>query len=179
MKKRTWLWILGGAASLICLILCGGAIFVGAAMTGNLPSQWPLSTGSPAPDFRLAALSGSEVSLSDYRDKPVILNFGASWCPDCRVEAPHLVAFARSHPEAVVLMVDGKEDRATVQTYADEFDMGYPIALDLDGMVFNTYHIWAIPTTYFIDRQGVIQGMMLDYSETKFADFLKRLDVVY
>ena len=91
------------------------------------------------------------VRLSQFKGRPVVLSFGASWCPDCRAEAPVLQNLHQTHPELVVMMVDSKEGEDVVRKYASEFGMTHPVLLDKDGTVSRQYQIYAIPTVFFIN----------------------------
>jgi cytochrome c biogenesis protein CcmG, thiol:disulfide interchange protein DsbE len=113
--------------------------------------------GHPAPDFTLRTLNGETVRLSDFRGKSVILNFWASWCGPCRTEIPALQnAWEKVEGEAVILGVDVQEDIQVVSAFATERGMTYPIVLDMAGEVNRTYHVYALPTTYFIDARGTV-----------------------
>ena len=91
-----------------------------------------------------------------------MLSLGATWCPDCRAEAPVLEELHQAHPELVVLMVDSKESLEVVQQFADEFSLTHPILLDKDGAVGNLYQVFAIPTVLFIDADGVIRAKVIE-----------------
>lgn len=122
------------------------------------PSNSPI--GAPAADFTLQTLDGQTVRLSDLRGRPVILNFWASWCGPCREEMPLL---SRTHDElkdsgVIILAVDVQESAATVQRYVDQNRLPFMIALDTDGQVSGQYRVRSLPTTYFIDAEGVIQS---------------------
>src|SRR5688572_15693882 len=67
-----------------------------------------LKVGDAAPDFELPTLSGETMRLSQFKGQPILLSIGASWCPDCRIEAPLLQELHETHPELVILLVDSK-----------------------------------------------------------------------
>lgn len=121
-----------------------------------------LKVGDAAPDFELTSLEGQTVRLSQFKGQPVLLCIGATWCPDCRKEAPLVEELHRAHPELVVLLVDSKESLDIVQNFADEFDITHPILLDQDGSVLKLYQVFAIPTGLFIDVDGIIQAKIIE-----------------
>ena len=115
--------------------------------------------GALAPDFLLPTLDGKTVRLSDLRGKGVVINFWATWCPPCRKEMPQLVAayqrYRNEGLEVVAVNVGEPEDR--VRQFAEEFGMRFTVALDKIGAVARTYSLLGLPTTFFVDRQGVIR----------------------
>jgi peroxiredoxin len=121
-----------------------------------------LKVGDAAPDFELTTLEGETLSLSQFKGRPVLLSIGATWCPDCRLEAPLLQEVHEVYPELVVLLVDSKESPEVVQRFADEFGLTHPILLDRDGKVMELYQVFAIPTELFIDAEGVIQAKLVE-----------------
>jgi peroxiredoxin len=139
-----------------------GSVWVG--MTRVKPGQVNPSGRPPspdigytAPDFTLLTPGGEELSLSDFRGKPVLLNFWATWCPPCRAEIPALEQASRQlEGRAVILGVDVQESPGTVQAFMEEAGITYAVVIDPDAVVAHTYRIRAYPTTYFIDPRGVI-----------------------
>ncbi len=115
----------------------------------------------PAPDFTLTRLDTDEpVSLNDLRGKPVILNFWATWCGPCRAEMPALqAAYERYGEDLLVIGVDQGEEETVVGPFLDEFGISFPILLDGDMAVGRDYRIMGLPTTFFIDSQGIIRGV--------------------
>ena len=113
----------------------------------------------PAPDFTLTRFdTGEKVSLSELRGKPVILNFWATWCGPCRAEMPALqAAHERYGDDLQIVGVDQGEEGAVVKKFLDEFGISFPILLDPDMTVGHTYRILGLPTTFFIDSQGIIR----------------------
>jgi peroxiredoxin len=163
--KKNWPVILGISAAGVCLLACmviGLAVVFAPNIYQSSLDQSSLKIGATAPDFELTALSGETVRLSNYRGKPVLLTIGASWCPDCRNEAPLMQDLHVRHPELVILLVDSKEDRGVVQGFVDEFGITHLVLLDGDGAVSDLYQIIAIPTELFIDARGVIQGKIIE-----------------
>ncbi|MCA1009336.1 TlpA disulfide reductase family protein [Halobacillus halophilus] len=120
-----------------------------------------LKEGEKAPDFTLETLKGEEVKLSDYKGKKVFLNFWATWCPPCRDEMPEMERFQQKYGEEVaVLAVNGTGSETSigeVQSYIDKGGYSFPILLDKDLELHQTYQTISIPTTYFIGTNGVIQ----------------------
>ena len=115
------------------------------------------SPGFMAPDFELQTLDGDLIRLSELRGRPVVLNFWASWCGPCRAETPHFQTFSENFAEElVVLGVNQQESAETITGFADEFDLTYPLLLDERGLVYQTYAVFGLPTTYFISAEGVI-----------------------
>lgn len=121
-----------------------------------------LKVGDSAPDFELTTLKGETIRLSQFQGQPVLLTFGASWCPDCRIEAPLLQELHESNPDLVILLVDSKENHDTVQSFANDFSITHPILLDQDGEIMKLYQVFAIPTELFIDANGIIKAKLIE-----------------
>jgi len=116
--------------------------------------------GALAPDFLLENLDSVELRLSDFRGQPVVLNFWATWCKPCRLEIPQFVRAYEKYSERglVIIGLNLQEGKALIKPFADDYGMDYPIAIDRDGEVGDKYRILGLPTTYFIDREGVIRS---------------------
>lgn len=119
--------------------------------------------GTLAPDFQLMSLEGKPVKLSDFRGRPVLLNFWATWCGPCKAEMPLL---SKTHEELkdeglVILAVDVQESPSVVQRYAEQNKLPFLIVLDQTGVVAEHYRVRAYPTTFFIDANGVIQSWQI------------------
>ncbi len=115
--------------------------------------------GRQAPGFQLPSLDGPAVSLADYRGRPVIVNFWATWCEPCKQEMPALQAEAASHPDLVVLGVDNVESAVKVKPFVAQLGVSFPILLDQDGSVVERYQVVGLPTTYFVDRAGTLRSI--------------------
>lgn len=120
-----------------------------------------IQTGELAPDFTLKTLDGEEVSLSDYRGKKVFLNFWASWCPPCRAEMPEMQEFHEKYGDEVAIIAvnaTGTErSEAVMREYIEENGYTFTVLLDQDLTVNASYQALSLPTTYFINSQGIIQ----------------------
>lgn len=150
--------------------------------SGALASPPPatLRAGTTAPAFALPALGGgAPVSLSSFRGTPVIVNFFASWCPDCRAELAAVASVARANSSAVrVVGVDSNESSvAAATTLLSEAQAQYPVALDNNAKVATQYLVQALPVTYFIDARGRVVGAALGpQTVTKLDRWVHRLE---
>jgi cytochrome c biogenesis protein CcdA/peroxiredoxin len=121
-------------------------------------SQIGLEIGNLAPDFETSTDTGEPVSLSDLRGQIVLLNFWATWCGPCRVEMPVFQQqFDRySNSGFIILAVNNSETVEDVAGFRDEFGLTFPLAMDEDGTIQNQFSIFSYPSTFVIDRSGVI-----------------------
>ncbi len=97
--------------------------------------------------------------LNEYRGKVVLLNFWAIWCAPCRSEMPDLEAVYRQYRDQgmIVLAVNTSEGSADIIAYAQKLGLTFPILRDSQHRAINEYNIQALPTTFFIDRQGQVR----------------------
>ena len=115
--------------------------------------------GSIAPDFDLDRLSGERLLLQDLRGKPVVINFWATWCIPCETEMPLLQENYERYPELEVLAINFAEPAEDVQAFVDKHGLTFEILLDPRAIVQSLYRVRGYPTTYFIDAQGLVQGV--------------------
>ena len=116
--------------------------------------------GSPAPAFGLHRLTGpGRVSLASLRGRPVIVNFWASWCSECRQEFPVLHDLAAKRSDLAIVGITYRDIPSDSRDYARKHNANWTLARGDDGdTVAGRYGIRAIPQTFFIDRHGVIQA---------------------
>ena len=164
MKFLSKHWTL---TSIVILILAAfwigwSAVPTGATTDGKIPA--PME-GFLAPEFELTTLSGDMVSLSDLRGKVVLVNFWASWCPPCRSEMPAMERIYSEYgpDEFVILAVNNsRQDNPTdAERFVSEKELTFPILLDLDGQVSVLYQVHSLPTSFFVDREGVIREIVI------------------
>jgi peroxiredoxin len=112
----------------------------------------------PAPDFSLMDLSGTRVSLSEYRGKVVLLDFWATWCDPCKTEIPHFTEMqSRYGPQGLqVIGVSMDDDEKPVRDFQQQFKMNYPVAMGNADLAGQYGGILGLPITFVIDRQGRI-----------------------
>ncbi|MBQ4625751.1 MAG: TlpA family protein disulfide reductase [Clostridia bacterium] len=178
--KNTVKW--GITAALLAVIIIGASL-----LYNNLSKEYspeallPSSTSAPsaetsnppdfsAPDFTVSDNTGNEVRLSDFKGKPIVLNFWATWCHYCKQGMPDFDKAYHEYPDVQFLMVnatDGiQETFENAKNYVEEkgysFDVFYDTSLD----AVRAYYVTSFPVTYFIDSDGnlVTRGNgMLDY----------------
>jgi cytochrome c biogenesis protein CcmG, thiol:disulfide interchange protein DsbE len=157
-SRFTWTLLFLGA------LLLGTAWILYSREDTTIPSTEGLTeaptAGYLAPDFSLETLDGDTFTLSHMRGQPVILNFWATWCPPCRVEIPHFEQASRAYNGQVAIIgVDDGEQADLVRPFAREVGMSYPVPLDVDSVVSRRYRVNSLPTTFFIDAEGIIRNV--------------------
>jgi len=121
---------------------------------------------TPAPDFELPSLEGgSPIALSSFRGHVVVLNFWASWCAPCRLEAPGLRRVSeRYHDRGVrFLGVDYRDNDAAGRAFVDEFRLRYPSVADPSGSLAYDYELMGFLRTFIIDPAGTIRYRFVGY----------------
>lgn len=139
------------------------------ATSAGVASSLPMAVAGPlvgdeAPDFELVeAGTGNKRRLSEYRGRPVLVNFWATWCAPCRTEMPALEEAAATYRNAglQVLAVNFGESQPAVLAFAGELSLQLPLLLDSDGAVQASYRVPGYPSSYFIDRQGRVAAVHL------------------
>ena len=117
-----------------------------------------IAIGELAPDFTLKNLDGEEVSLSDYKGKIVLINFWATWCKFCDVEMPDLNNVDKKNDDVVVLAVNVQEEQPKVSEYIKEGGYDFEVVLDTKGNISRNYLVSSFPTTYAVDKEGILVG---------------------
>ena len=112
-----------------------------------------------ATDFTLPMLSGGNLTLSETRGKMTIINFWASWCAPCKMEAPHLQEFYEEYSDRVEIVAvnnTSKDKREDVAAFVEQYGLTFPVLLDETGEINTMYGAFAIPTTVFLNEKGEI-----------------------
>ncbi len=144
----TWIWL--------------SAVSASATTSGEIPSP---RQGFAAPDFTLELLQGGEVTLSDLRGSVVIVNLWASWCPPCRAEMPSMQRLYEANQarglEILAVNTTYQDSQASAQEFVRQHALTFPVPLDRSSDVARLYQLRALPTTFFIDRRGVIRQVAI------------------
>lgn len=150
---------------IMLIITLVSILTMGFAVTGcssnSAPSTQGAEVGNLAPDFQLDNLEGESVSLSDFRGKPVMLNFWATWCSPCVREMPDIqtVYEEQSAEGLVILLVNMGGTSSQVKEFLQSHNLSLPVLLDTTQAIAQKYNIHYIPTTFFIDEEGIIQAV--------------------
>lgn len=185
--KKTLKWVL--LAFMLVVIVLGAFLLYNKLSDKYTPNNLSENTQGtsaqnnefdPAPDFTVLDYNGNEVKLSDYKGKPVVINFWATWCYYCKEEMPDFNKAYKEYPEVQFMMIDAADgyqetvDKAKDYVLKQGFD--FDVFFDTNSEAVNAYYVSGFPATYFIDSKGnLVAGAngMIDY-ET----LLKGIDMI-
>jgi thiol-disulfide isomerase/thioredoxin len=156
VKKRNALILLGTIVAVIAVVVWQ---WPGAGQEAESAASAPLE-GEAAPAFSLPVLDGNQVySVGGRRDKPLIVNFWASWCGPCEKEMPELKALYEKYKDRIDLYAVNATKYDTLRGARDfvrEMEPPFPVLTDEDGKVTEAYKVVAFPVSFIIGRDGVI-----------------------
>lgn len=153
--------------SILILVFGAGWIWIsavepGETTSGDIPAP---QKGFLAPDFTLETLAGETLTLSDFRGQGVLVNLWASWCGPCRAEMPAMQRVYDQYKDQgfVVLAVNitSQDSLTNAVAFAEEHNLTYPILLDVRGEVADAYNMRAFPSSYFVDKDGIITEVII------------------
>lgn len=150
-------------------ILLLGVIWIGISTrlpgSDSNPGISVPQAGFIAPDFTLLTMEGETVILSEMRGQAVLVNFWASWCGPCRAEMPAMQRIYEEYEEQgftiLAVNVTSQDSRSAASAFVTQYGLTFPILMDETGAVSRAYHLNAFPSSYFIDRNGIIQEVVL------------------
>jgi peroxiredoxin len=154
---------------LFALILLTGLVWIfvsadwaGTTTAGEIPAP---RQGFLAPEFSLTSTDGNTVSLSELRGQAVLVNLWATWCPPCRAEMPAMQKLYEEYKDQgfVVLAVNMtyQDDFLAIAPFVEEYQLSFPILLEETGEVGRKYELRSLPSSFFIDREGIIQEVVI------------------
>jgi peroxiredoxin len=130
--------------------------------SGKIPAPQP---GFLAPEFSLEEMNGESVSLSSLRGRPVLINFWASWCPPCRSEMPAMqelfAEFADQGFTILAVNATNQDDLSEMKRFVEDNQLQFPILLDQSGTVANLYNLQSLPTSLFINKEGIVENLVI------------------
>ncbi len=187
LTKRSLLWT---CFLLVCMVFamgllsCEGKKESNPAKKKSQISSTPQLKESPqeeflAPSFSLQDLGGMQISLSDFKGKVVILNFWATWCAPCRREIPSLERLYQLRKDKGFEILAVSVDRASlskVASFVANYQMSFPVLADQRGAVGQRYWAKAIPTSFLLDKKGVIRWKVVGTREWDDPFVLSKVD---
>ncbi len=111
-----------------------------------------------APDFSITLFDGKNFQLGTSRGKPVLINFLASWCIPCREEIPILNQMYREYRQKGVVFIGIaiNDTQEQAKQFVEEYDLSFPAGIDETGKISGAFGLYGVPTTFFIDKEGII-----------------------
>jgi thiol-disulfide isomerase/thioredoxin len=171
-----WLMV---SLNVLSILFFSTRLYAGDDLLKNLEIIKAKDKTKPA-DFTLKDLNGQDVSLSSFEGKVVFLNFWATWCVPCRTEMPSIERLYQEFKNdgLVILAINYREDTDKIKPFLDEVKISFPILLDSEGKTVTEYKIRALPTSYVIDRKGLLVGSALgdrDWANEDAKKLIKKL----
>ena len=161
----------------LCALILGVFAFRGADnKTGNKPEQAQAEEGGAAPDFTVTVNNGSTFTLSDYKDKVVLVNFWATWCPPCVGELPAFEQLKKDNIDGFVFIaINCSEPKSTVDDFIKRNGYTFNVAYDENGDVQRLYPTDGIPYTLII-KNGVIEQTFLGAPRDAYSEYKKAVE---
>ena len=160
-RKNNSKFVLG-----IGLMLVGLAAFLMLLGTKNTEASQPVSrsvvpveVNYPAPELSLQNVNGDTESLAGYRDKVVLVNNWATWCPPCKAEIPTLEAYYQAHKmdDFVIIGIEAGDAQVEVLGFVKSAGITYPIWIDLENASLKAFGSSGLPNSFVIDRKGTVR----------------------
>jgi thiol-disulfide isomerase/thioredoxin len=168
--------------AILAILLVLGAVATscpGQATTDGGATGPPV-VGKRAPDFELDTLDGQTIVLSQLKGRLVLVNFWATWCGPCRHEMPFLQQLYEDWPgeELVLLTVNVGENSSQVAQFLQSEGFSFTVLLDGEATVAQRYSVTGIPTTFFIDKESLIQKIKVGtfQSQAEIETILSKID---
>ncbi|HJV46576.1 MAG TPA: TlpA disulfide reductase family protein [Bacillota bacterium] len=162
---------------IIIFVLAGIALYTNVIDKSSTNVTRP-EVGFKAPEIELTSLDNQKYKISKI-NKPIVLNFWASWCGPCKIEAPSLVKMHQKYKDRVEFLavnLTANDQLDNVKGFVEQYQFSLPVLLDQDGKVADQYQVRAIPTTFLIDKDKhivkVVKGL---HKEEDFEQMIQEL----
>ncbi len=152
---------IGLAIIAVCAAIFGWLVLLPSASPAPVAA---IAVGAPAPNFTLPVYGGSKtgdtINLHALRGHPVVINFWSENCTPCLSEVPYLEQVYSQHGQGhfILLGIDQADPKTDIARFGAAYKLTYPLLFDPGGAINQSYGITAIPTTYFIDSQGIVRA---------------------
>jgi peroxiredoxin len=161
-------WVQIGIFAIVLII---GVFTIITNLSASDSKKYP-QVGDKAPDFSLIGLDGKTHKLSEYKGKPVLVNFWGTFCPPCKEEMP---ALQRQYDQwsnkgVVFLEVNVDKNKITVQSFMDQYKLNLPVLLDAKETVRKVYGVMDYPTTFFIGAYGKVEVKKIGQMTESYID---------
>ena len=163
MKKKSFV------LALLFIFLVGSFTLINFQQTSA--AEIGTEVGKKAPNFTLKNMDNNEITLRELEGQKVFINFWASWCPPCKAEMPDIEKLYQNHGEDIkIVVINLEEEKNKVEKYLEDENLNFTVLLDKNKKVASQYLVRAIPTSYFLDENGIIIAKnlgVLSYEEMK------------
>ncbi|MBD0380636.1 thiol-disulfide oxidoreductase ResA [Paenibacillus sedimenti] len=164
--RKKWVQI-----AIFAVVLVIGVFTIITNLSAADSKKYP-QVGDKAPDFSLIGLDGKTHKLSEYKGKPVLMNFWGTFCPPCKEEMPDLQRqYDKWSPQGVVFLeVNVDKNKVTVQAFMDQYNLNMPVLLDAKEEVRKKYGVMDYPTTFFISPDGKVEVKKIGQMTESYID---------
>ncbi len=167
---------------LVALLVAVGAIIMFLPTTQETVEEniAAVAVDDDAPAFSVEMTSGETITLESLRGKVVLLNFWATWCPPCREELKRVqedIIDRFQDRDLVFIPISRGEERATVEAFLESNGYTFPVGLDTDQSIYNSYAKEYIPRNYLINRHGVVVEATIGYEAEEFDQLLQKIEM--
>lgn len=150
--------------------------------TAGAQSPWGINelVGKNAPDLSLRDINDKTVSLSSLRGNVVLINFWATWCPPCRAEMSSLNKLYKEYKGKGFTVVAVSKDRSVtyVKDYLSKNPVDFPILMDFDNKASKQFRVFSLPTSFLLDKNGVITELFLGEEEWDSPKFKSKIKAI-
>lgn len=159
-NRNTILAVVGGIGLILLIIV--GLVYL-PSLSGTAAAQEysvePVAVSFAAPELSLVSMQGQTESLADFRDKVLLVNNWATWCPPCKAEMPTLVAYYNDHADEnfMIVAIEAGEPKDEVQIFVDQYQMPFHVWLDPNGKALDAFKTEGLPNSFVIDKSGIVR----------------------